>query len=82
MTYGLLLMPHSKLKNSSWIQPVSVQALWPDLQGLLLIACPGCRRYYRYRVPHRRATLVPQSSGRRRTICGHCGNALKSGIQQ
>jgi len=134
MTYGSLSMPYSKLKISSWIQPVSAQAFRPDLQGLLLqekgnrrrerqtvlghvirgdlshdlpiasrptlrsrshevrnkrspvesnsIACPGCRLYYRYRCPHCHAPLVPQSKGRRRTTCGHCGSKLKTGIQE
>jgi len=46
------------------------------------IACPGCRLYYRYRCPHCHAPLVPQSKGRRRTTCGHCGSKLKIGIQE
>jgi hypothetical protein len=45
------------------------------------IACPGCRLYYRYRCHQCCSPLVPQSRGRRRTICSHCGSALNAGIQ-
>jgi flagellar transcriptional activator FlhC len=45
------------------------------------IACRGCRLYYRYRCHQCCSPLVPQSRGRRRTICSHYGSALNAGIQ-
>jgi flagellar transcriptional activator FlhC len=45
------------------------------------IACRGCRLYYRYRCHQCCSPLVPQSRGRRRTICSHYSSALNAGIQ-
>jgi len=46
------------------------------------IACPGCRLYNRYRCPHCRAPVVPQSRGRRRMTCGRCLGTLKAEDKQ
>jgi len=41
--------------------------------------CPSCQLYHRHRCPHCHTPFVPQSRGRRRGTCGHCGTALNSG---
>lgn len=45
------------------------------------IACPGCRLYHRHRCHHCRSPLAPQSRGRRRVVCGHCGNTHNGGTR-
>ena len=41
--------------------------------------CPSCQLYHQHRCPHCHTSFVPQSRGRRRATCCHCGTALRSG---
>lgn len=45
------------------------------------IACPGCRLYHCHRCHHCRSPLAQQSRGRRRVVCGRCGNTHNGGIR-
>jgi len=37
--------------------------------------CPGCRLYHLHRCHHCGAPMDPQRRGRRRVVCGQCGNS-------
>jgi len=45
------------------------------------IACPGCRLYHRHRCSQCGSPLAPQPKGRRRVVCGDCGNTDNGGIR-
>lgn len=45
------------------------------------IACPGCRLYHRHRCHQCGSPLAPQPKGRRRVVCGHCGNTSNGGTR-
>lgn len=45
------------------------------------IACPGCRLYHRHRCHQCAAPIEAQPKGRRRVVCGSCGNTDNGGIR-
>jgi flagellar transcriptional activator FlhC len=46
------------------------------------IACPGCRLYHRHRCHQCGSALAAQSVGRRRVVCGCCGNTHNGGTRR
>lgn len=44
-------------------------------------ACPGCRLYHLHRCHQCGSPMEPHSRGRRRTVCGHCGNTHNGGAR-
>ena len=42
-------------------------------------SCPGCRLYHLHRCHHCGAPMDPQRRGRRRVVCGQCGNTPHAG---
>jgi len=46
------------------------------------LACPGCRLYHRHRCHECGARLAAQPRGRRRVVCGECGNTDNGGTRQ
>lgn len=44
-------------------------------------SCPGCQLYHLHRCHHCGASMEPQRRGRRRVVCGHCGNTQNGGAR-